>query len=237
VAFENTTFLQRAYDQMSHDLGVNKLPAVIVYSGGHVTGGDPTHQSTFDLAMLTNIPGMTVLVPTTAAELTAMLRWALTQTAGPVAIRLPGGNADNAAPAADFDVNKMRVQHAGSKLALLGVGSMLPLAQAVAARLQTERGIDATVIDPRRVDALTDTETLKRLADYQLIATFEEDSLDGGFGQKVSAYFGPSALRTLNFGAKRRFDHKQTRAALLHEYKLTAADATAAIERALTDLA
>ena len=234
VAFENTTFLQRAYDQMSHDLGVNKLPAVIVYSGGHVTGGDPTHQSTFDLAMLTNIPGMTVLVPTNAGELTAMLRWALTQTAGPVAIRLPGGHADDVAPAADFDVNKMRVLHAGSKLALLGVGSLLPLAQEVATRLKTERGIDATVIDPRRVDALTDADTLQQLADYDLVATFEEDSLDGGFGQKVSAYFGSSAVRTLNFGAKRRFDHKQTRAELLHEYKLTVEDATAAIEAVLT---
>ncbi|WP_127848775.1 1-deoxy-D-xylulose-5-phosphate synthase [Lacticaseibacillus hulanensis] len=231
VAFENTTFLQRAYDQLSHDLGVNKLPAVIVYSGGHVTGGDPTHQSTFDLAMLTNIPGFTVLVPANAAELTAALRWALAQNDWPVAIRLPRGGVDDSSEITDYDPNKMRELQAGHRVALLAIGSMLPLAQQVADKLQADSGITATVVDPRRVDALTDTKELHHLAaNHELVVTLEENSLAGGFGEKVSAYFGPTNVRTLNLGAKRRFDHKQTRDELMNEYKLTVATATSAIE-------
>lgn len=234
VAFENTTFLQRAYDQLSHDLGINKLPAVIVYAGGRVTGGDPTHQGTFDLAMLTNIPGMTVLTPANAAELRAMLQWALQQTAGPVAIRLPRGNADAEPLDADFDVNQMRVVNAGSQVALLAVGSMLPLAVEVVHRLQDKDGVNATIIDPRRVDALVDQNILAKLqADHKLVVTLEEDSLAGGFGEKVSRYFGPTAVRTLNLGAKRRFDHEQTRDELMTEYQLTPDTATTAIEKLL----
>ncbi|WP_054678313.1 1-deoxy-D-xylulose-5-phosphate synthase [Lacticaseibacillus sharpeae] len=234
VAFENTTFLQRAYDQLSHDLGVNKLPAVIVYSGGHVTGGDPTHQSTFDLAMLTNIPGMTVLVPADAGELTAAVRWALHQNDGPVAIRLPGGPADKSVAPTDFDPDRMRELQPGHDVALLAIGSMLPLAKQVAAKLQADRNITATIVDPRRVDALVDQDELAHLlANHELVVTFEEDSVVGGFGEKVSRFFGPTNVRTLNLGAKRRFDHKQTRAELMDEYKLTPETATVAIEDVL----
>ena len=234
VAFENTTFLQRAYDQLSHDLGVNKLPAVVLFSGGHVTGGDPTHQSTFDLPMLTNIPGFTVLVPANAAELTAALRWALHQNDGPVAIRLPVGPADNSTNAADLNPNQMRELQAGHKVALIAVGSMLPLAQQVADKLKADRNIVATIIDPRRVDALTDTAELAHLqSNHDLIVTLEENSVAGGFGEKVSRYFGPTGVRTLNLGAKRRFDHQQTRDELLHEYRLTPETATVAIEDVL----
>lgn len=222
IAFENGTFLQRAYDQISHDLGVNQLPAVLVTKGGNITGGDPTHQATFDMAMLGNIPSLRFFTPTSKEELTAMLDWALHQDDGPVAIRVPGtGVISEPLPEGPYEPLKMNVLQQGSKVALMGVGSFLPLAQAVAQTL-AKSGISATVIDPRLVSDLKDVATLNRLSDqHQLVVTFEEDSLDGGFGQKVAAYYGHSAMATLAFGAKKRFDHRQTRQQLLEEAHLT----------------
>lgn len=220
IVFHSGTFLQRAYDQLSHDLGINKLPVTIMVAGGRINAGDPTHQGIFDVAMLSNIPNLTYLAPTTKEELQAMMHWALHQNNGPVAIRVPSNDVQSVPLAPDFDATKMHTLHAGQQVALLGVGSLLPLATAVQQQL-AEQHIDATLIDPRDISA-PDTTTLANLkADHQLVVTVEEASLSGGFGEKVSRYYGNSAMHVLNFGAAKRFNDRETTNELRHEFKLT----------------
>lgn len=220
IVFHSGTFLQRAYDQLSHDLGINKLPVTIMVTGGRINAGDPTHQGIFDVAMLSNIPNLTYLAPTTKEELQAMMHWALHQNNGPVAIRVPSNDVQSVPLAPDFDATKMHTLHAGKQVALLGVGSLLPLATAVQQQL-AEQHIDATLIDPRDISD-PDTTTLANLkADHQLVVTVEEASLSGGFGEKVSRYYGNSAMHVLNFGAAKRFNDRETTNELRHEFKLT----------------
>ncbi|MEN8553021.1 1-deoxy-D-xylulose-5-phosphate synthase [Lactiplantibacillus plantarum] len=220
IVFHSGTFFQRAYDQLSHDLGINKLPVTIMVAGGRINAGDPTHQGIFDVAMLSNIPNLTYLAPTTKEELQAMMHWALHQNNGPVAIRVPSNDVQSVPLAPDFDATKMHTLHAGQQVALLGVGSLLPLATAVQQQL-AEQHIDATLIDPRDISD-PDTTTLANLkADHQLVVTVEEASLSGGFGEKVSRYYGNSAMHVLNFGAAKRFNDRETTNELRHEFKLT----------------
>ncbi|WPG32525.1 1-deoxy-D-xylulose-5-phosphate synthase [Lactiplantibacillus plantarum] len=220
IVFHSGTFLQRAYDQLSHDLGINKFPVTIMVAGGRINAGDPTHQGIFDVAMLSNIPNLTYLAPTTKEELQAMMHWALHQNNGPVAIRVPSNDVQSVPLAPDFDATKMHTLHAGQQVALLGVGSLLPLATAVQQQL-AEQHIDATLIDPRDISD-PDTTTLANLkADHQLVVTVEEASLSGGFGEKVSRYYGNSAMHVLNFGAAKRFNDRETTNELRHEFKLT----------------
>ena len=220
IVFHSGTFLQRAYDQLSHDLGINKLPVTIMVAGGRINAGDPTHQGIFDVAMLSNIPNLTYLAPTTKEELQAMMHWALHQNNGPVAIRVPSNDVQSVPLAPDFDATKMHTLHAGQQVALLGVGSLLPLATAVQQQL-AEQHIDATLIDPRDISD-PDTTTLANLkADHQLVVTVEEASLSGGFGEKVSRSYGNSAMHVLNFGAAKRFNDRETTNELRHEFKLT----------------
>ncbi|WP_434432226.1 1-deoxy-D-xylulose-5-phosphate synthase [Lactiplantibacillus paraplantarum] len=233
IVFHSGTFLQRAYDQLSHDLGINKLPVTIMVAGGRINAGDPTHQGIFDVAMLSNIPNLTYLAPTTKEELQAMMHWALHQDNGPVAIRVPSNDVQSAPLVADFKATKMHTLHTGRQVALLGVGSLLPLASAVQQQL-TDHQIDATLIDPRDISD-PDMTTLAALkADHQLVVTVEEASLSGGFGEKVSRYYGNSTMRVLNFGAAKRFNDRETTAELLHEFKLTPPQIVTAITEQLT---
>jgi len=231
IVFHSGTFLQRAYDQLSHDLGINKLPVTIMVAGGSISAGDPTHQGIFDVAMLANIPGLTYLAPTTKEELAAMMRWSLHQTTGPVAIRVPS-NAVHSADLTDFDVHQLRTVHAGQQVALLGVGSLLPLAEQVQGQL-AEHQIDATVIDPRNLSDLDATGLTALQAHHQLVVTLEEASLSGGFGEKVSRFYGDTDMHVLNFGAAKRFNDRETTAELWHEFKLTPDQIVTAIQKAL----
>ncbi|MCT3065111.1 1-deoxy-D-xylulose-5-phosphate synthase [Lactiplantibacillus pentosus] len=219
IVFHSGTFLQRAYDQLSHDLGINKLPVTIMVAGGRINAGDPTHQGIFDVAMLSNIPNLTYLAPTTKEELRAMMHWALHQNNGPVAIRVPSNDVQSA-PLQDFDALKMHTIHMGRQVALMGVGSIFPLAATVQQQLAAH-GIDATLIDPRDISD-PDTATLAQLKNgHQLVVTIEEASLSGGFGEKVSRYYGDSEMRVLNFGAAKRFNDRETTTELKHEFQLT----------------
>jgi 1-deoxy-D-xylulose-5-phosphate synthase len=219
IVFHSGTLLQRAYDQLSHDLGINKLPVTIMVAGGRINAGDPTHQGIFDVAMLSNIPNLTYLAPTTKEELRAMMHWALHQNNGPVAIRVPSNDVQSA-PLQDFDALKMHTVHEGRQVALMGVGSIFPLAATVQQQLAAH-GIDATLIDPRDISD-PDTATLAQLKNgHQLVVTIEEASLSGGFGEKVSRYYGDSEMRVLNFGAAKRFNDRETTTELKHEFQLT----------------
>lgn len=220
VIFHSSTFLQRAYDQLSHDLAINDLPAVMIIKGGKISGGDPTHQGSFDIPYITSIPNIIYLAPTSKEEVREMLNWALEQNEHPVAIRIPERGFVSA-PLAEgtFHPLEWAIEKQGEKVAILATGGFLGLGEETAKKLQ-EHHVDATLINPRSFTYF-DSELLKQLQEkHQVVVTLEDGSLDGGYGEKISRYYGSSDMKVLNFGAQKRFNHHQTMEELYEEFHL-----------------
>ena len=218
------TFVQRTYDQLAQDLAVNANPAVINVIGASVLGmNDITHLCFFDIPMLSHIPGLVYLAPTTYEELIAMERWAIRQDRYPVAIRVPEGEVGHSTEPCPDDysaIDTYHVAHRGSGVALIAVGSFWARAQRVAALLAGQ-GIDATLINPRYLSG-TDTALLDSLlADHSVVATLEDGSIDGGFGERISRHYGPTAMRVLNFGVRKALYDRYDAQQLLRDNHLT----------------
>ncbi|MDE6782930.1 MAG: 1-deoxy-D-xylulose-5-phosphate synthase, partial [Paramuribaculum sp.] len=219
-----SSFLQRAYDQLSQDLALNNSPAVIgIYYGSILGMTDATHLGWFDIALVSNIPNMVYLAPTCAEEHMAMLDWAMNQDRYPVALRLPGGkllSTGRKYPTDYSDLNAYMVGHRGSQVALIGAGTFYPLAEQVAQALKAE-GIDATVINPRFLSGL-DTPLLDELTeDHTLVVTIEDGVLDGGFGEKIARYYGPTDMKVRCYGVKKEFADRYGYSDMLEANRLT----------------
>ncbi|MBL1228539.1 1-deoxy-D-xylulose-5-phosphate synthase [Enterococcus sp. BWB1-3] len=220
VVFHSSTFLQRAYDQLSHDLGIDQNPAVVIVRGGKISGGDPTHQGSFDVPYITSIPGLIYLAPTSKEELSAMLNWALDQNERPVIIRIPESKVVSLPLHQPFDPLKWTIEIQGNEVALLGLGSFLPLARQVQKQL-LEHGVAATVINPHSFTEL-DEAVLKGLKmSHRVVVTLEDGSLDGGYGEKISRWYGADEMKVLNYGAEKQFFPHQTTNELMNEFHLT----------------
>lgn len=184
-----SSFLQRAYDQIIHDVCIQNLPVVFCVDRAGLVGADgETHQGIFDLSYLSMIPNMTVCAPKNKYELYDMLYFAY-QYHGPIAIRYPRGSAyegfKNMRPPMEY--GKSELMFEGEKIALVAVGSMVQTAVQVREKL-LNKGINATVVNARFVCPL-DTECLDRLSrDHQWIVTMEENVLKGGFGEACGDY-------------------------------------------------
>lgn len=204
-----STFIQRTYDQLSQDLCINNSPATIIVAWGSVYGmNDVTHLGLYDIPMMSNIPNLVYLAPTSREEYLAMLDWSIDQTDHPVAIRMPGGPLISTGEAVNPDfsrLNEYQVAHRGAKVALLGLGSFFSLAQQAAALLKTQTGIDATVINPRFITGLDEKLLRELTADHDVVVTLEDGQLDGGFGEKIARFYGADAVKVLNFGLKKEF--------------------------------
>lgn len=205
-----STFIQRAYDQMSQDLCINDNPALILVFWASLSSmNDVTHLCLFDIPVIGNIPNMVYLAPTCREEYMAMLEWGIRQTEHPVAIRVPANGVirRNIEPEKDYGktLNRYEVSHRGEKVAILGLGSFYQLGEAVAARLKEEKGVDATLVNPRYITGVDEAllDDLKR--DHTLVITLEDGVLDGGFGEKIARYYGPSDMKVLNYGVKKEF--------------------------------
>lgn len=205
-----STFIQRAYDQMSQDLCINDNPALILVFWASLSSmNDVTHLCLFDIPVIGNIPNMVYLAPTCREEYMAMLEWGIRQTEHPVAIRVPANGVirRNIEPEKDYGktLNRYEVSHRGEKVAILGLGSFYQLGEAVAARLKEEKGVDATLVNPRYITGVDEVllDDLKR--DHTLVITLEDGVLDGGFGEKIARYYGPSDMKVLNYGVKKEF--------------------------------
>lgn len=203
-----SSFIQRAYDQMSQDLCINDNPATILVLWGSLsTMTDVTHLCHFDIPLLANIPNLVYLAPTNREEYLAMLDWSIDYQTHPVAIRVPVGPAVAAGrpvPADYADLNKYEVVRQGKEVAILALGNFFSLGENVC-RLLEEQGVHATLINPRYISG-TDTELLDRLsADHRLVVTLEDGVLDGGFGEKIARYYGASSVKTLCYGARKEF--------------------------------
>ena len=210
------TFLQRTYDQISQDLAVNGNPAVINVIGSSIYGmSDFTHICFFDIPMLSHIPNLIYLAPTTYEELIAMEAWAIRQEKRSVAIRVPEWGVLHTDQEVDKDydeINKFKLDHLGSRVAIIAVGDFYQKGLKVK-QLLAARGIDATLINPRYLSGV-DEQMLQSLeSGHQVVATLEDGSLDGGFGERIARYYGPTAMRVINFGVRKalydRYDVQQ----------------------------
>ena len=212
-----STFIQRTYDQIAQDLCINNNPAVInVFLASLYGMNDITHIGFYDIPMLSNIPNLVYLAPTCWEEYKAMLAWGIKQTSHPVAIRVPGGAVTHSDEQFDEDysaLNRFKMTHKGSKVAIVALGAFYGLGKQVAEMLKEQKGIDATLINPRYITGL-DEEMLESLkADHEKVITLEDGALEGGFGEKIARFYGDSDMKTLCFGIKKglydRYDYQQ----------------------------
>ena len=201
-----STFIQRTYDQIAQDLCINANPAVINVVGGGVNSmNDITHICLFDIPMLCSIPGLIYLAPTTCEEYFAMMRWAIQQDQKPIAIRTPSNGVVHTAEPVDAEYGyapKYKVMHRGSKVAIIAAGSFYQKGENVV-RLLADKGVDATLINPRYLNAV-DVDVLNALKDdHQLVVTLEDGCKDGGFGERIASYYGTSQMKVLVGGIKK----------------------------------
>ena len=220
-----STFVQRAYDQISQDICINNSPVTIVTFWGSIYGmNDVTHLGLYDIAMLSNIPNLVYLAPTTKEEYFSMLDWSVEQTEYPVAIKLPGGEmvSDGKKITKDFSkINKYEITQEGSKVAIIGLGTFYSLAVEAAEKLEEEIGVRPTVINPYYITGI-DTQMLENLKkDHDVIITIEDGILDGGFGEKISRFYGDSDKKVLNFGLKKEFPDRYDVNEMLEKNHLT----------------
>lgn len=198
VLFENSTFLQRAFDQLSHDVAANDLPVVMMVAGGGISGTSKTHLGVFDQVMISNLPNWIYLAPTTLAEEKDMMEWAIKQRKHPVAIKMPTKKVPVGEEVKrDYTEIKYDIKP-GKDIAVLALGDMYDmLGKEVAEKL------GVSLVNPISANIL-DKEALDKLADEnKIIITLEDNLLDGGFGEKVASYLGNKDVKVLNYGQKR----------------------------------
>lgn len=208
-----STFIQRTYDQIAQDLCINSNPAVInVMWGGCGTMNDITHICLFDIPMLTSIPGLIYLAPTTCEEYFAMMKWAILQDRKPIAIRVPSNGVNHTSEKIETEFSfesKYKVVKKGSEVAVIAAGSFFQKGENVV-KMLAGKGINATLINPRYLNEV-DKQTLDSLkADHKLVVTLEDGCKDGGFGERIASYYGTSDMKVLVGGIKKdlydRFD-------------------------------
>ena len=232
-----SSFFQRTYDQMAQDVAINRNPAVFLATGTSLyRSTDVTHLGFYDISIFSNIPNLVYLAPTSVAEHIAVLRWAVEQTEHPVMIRMPytGYEESPYTVRTDYsELNRSIVVREGTDVALIGVGNFAALASEAADELAHE-GLNPTVVNPLYLSGL-DTELLDALREkHRLILTIEDGILAGGFGQKVSSFYGEkSGVRVRNYGLPKEFFNRYTPDELARRYHLTAPQIAADVLREL----
>lgn len=221
-----STFIQRTFDQLSQDVCINNNPCTVIVFAASVFGmNDVTHLGIYDIPMMSNIPNLVYLAPTTKEEYLAMLDWSTEQREHPVAIRIPCCDfiSTGEKVTKDFSVlNKYEIKEQGTDVAFIGLGTFYPLAQSAAKLYEQKTGKKATVINPYYITGV-DTDLLESLkADHKTVVTIEDGILDGGFGEKIARFYGNSDMRVLNFGLKKEFLDRYDVQTVLKDNKLTA---------------
>lgn len=220
-----SSFIQRAYDQITQDVCINGNAVTFTVFAGSVYGmNDVTHLGLQDIPMLNSIPGLVYLAPVTKEDYIAMLDWSLTQNAYPVAIKIPGGSMISTCVPVTKDFSKLdtyEITKKGSRVAILGLGTFYENAVKAADILKSSHGIDATVINPYYISGI-DADTLNELKkDHAVVATLEDGYLEGGFGAKIAAFYGSSDMKVLNFGIKKEFIDRYDVSEVLKDNHLT----------------
>jgi 1-deoxy-D-xylulose-5-phosphate synthase len=221
----HSSFFQRGYDQISQDLCINNNPATLLVNTASIYGmSDVTHLGIYDIAMMSNIPNLVYLAPTNCEEYFAMLDWSIEQTEYPVAVRIPCNGVHHTQEAVDTDysaLNQYKVTQKGSKVAILALGDFYQLGEQLAEHIQKTSGVLPTLINPRCITGL-DKNLLERIKiNHDKIVTLEDGILDGGFGDKIARYYGPTDVKVYNYGFKKEFLDRYNVADLMRENRLT----------------
>lgn len=203
-----STFIQRTYDQLSQDLCINNSPATLLVYLASVYGmNDVTHLGIYDIPMMSNIPNLVYLAPTTKEEYLAMLDWSIEQNDHPVAIRVPiSVVSDGKKVTKDFSkLNEYEVTQNGSKIAIVALGSFYSVGAKTAEIIENKTGVKPTLINPIYITG-TDDKLLEQLKEnHDIVITVEDGVLDGGFGEKIARFYGNSDVKVLNYGLKKEF--------------------------------
>lgn len=219
-----STFMQRSYDQISHDLALNDLPGTILVYSASVNGmNDESHLGIFDIPFLSHIPNLVYLAPTNQEEYLAMLDWSLEQTHHPVAIRVPVGPLRSTGKADTTDYNQLyqnEVVQAGSKVAVMGVGNFFGLAEEVIAALAKEN-IQATLINPKFISDVDEKLLTELTNNHQVVVTLEDGITDGGYGQTIASFLGNTDVKVQNYGLDKAFHDRYVASELLAENGIT----------------
>ena len=218
-----SSFIQRTYDQLQQDLCINNNPVTILTFAASVWGmNDVTHLGIFDIPMMSNIPNLVYLAPTTYEEYISMLDWSLEQREHPVAIRVPGGVVHYNKPKKDYgDLNKYEVYQQGSDVAIIALGTFFGIGMQAAEVIEKRTGVKPTLINPIYITGI-DEELLESLkATHKAVITLEDGILDGGFGEKIARFYGNSDMKVANLGLKKEFLDRYNPDDVLRENGLT----------------
>lgn len=218
-----SSFIQRTYDQLSQDLALNNSPATILVNWGAISEMDATHLGSFDIPLIANIPNIVYLAPTCKEEYLKMLDYALEQTEHPVVIRVPFGAVVSSGKVDETDyslLNKFDVVEEGSDIAIIGLGNFYHLGKKVKEQLKSQN-INATLINPKFITGVDENVLNKLKENHKVVITLEDGCVDGGFGEKISRFYGNSDVKVLNFGGKKEFTDRVPLNVLYKRYHLT----------------
>ena len=220
-----STFIQRTFDQLSQDLCINNNPATIIVYAASVYGmNDVTHLGIYDIPLIANIPNLVYLAPTTKEEYLALLDWSTTQKEHPVAIRVPGGNMLSTGEPVTKDFNKLneyQITHKGSRVAIVALGTFYTLGTKVANAITEQTGVAPTLINPLYITGI-DKPLLESLkTTHDIVITLEDGILDGGFGEKITRFYGASDVKVLSYGLKKEFLDRYDVNEVLYKNRLT----------------
>lgn len=219
-----SSFIQRTYDQLSQDLAINNNPALIMVYGGGITGGDVTHLGIFDIALISNIPNIVYLAPTNKEEYIAMMEWGIEQDKYPVAIRVPNINVVSTGISVEpdfYNINTYKKVENGKDIAIIGLGNFYHIGKKVKEKLKSEIGVNATLINPRFISGIDEKLLYELLEEHKLVITLEDGVINGGFGEKISRFYGDKNIKVLNFGADKEFTNGVSKDELYERYHLT----------------
>lgn len=218
-----STFLQRAYDQLIEDVAINHTaPVLNIFYGGVIGMNDVTHLGWYDIPEVSNIPGWVYLAPTCREEYLSMLDWAVKQNEHPVAVRVPGMEVISTGkfyPADYSDINTSVMTHRGSQVAIIAAGSFYRMGERTRDLLK-EKGINATLINPRFLSGLDEQMLDSLKQDHRLVVTIEDGMLDGGYGEKVARFFGPTPVMVKCYGLPKALKDRYNAAGLMKECHL-----------------
>ena len=219
LVITHMTFMQRGYDQISQDLCIDGNPATILLNyASFAAMTDVTHLGIFGIAAFSNIPNLLVLAPTSKSEYLNMLEWSLDQQEHPVMILIPCNEVTDRPADKDYsEINKFKLEKNGEKVAVIALGDFYQHGERLVEAIREKLGFDATLINPRFVSGL-DTQMLEKLCkNHQLVITLEDGILEGGFGQKVASFYGPTEMKVKNYGFGKVFYDRYRPSTLLKE--------------------
>ena len=219
LVITNVTFMQRCYDQISHDVCINNSPVTILLNYANFDGlTDVTHLGIFGISAFSNIPNLIMLCPSSKDELLNMLDWSIEQKEHPVMILLPGNEVDYRKADKNYnEINKYKLEQEGEKVAIIALGDFYQRGKKVEENIKEKLGFKPTLINPRFATGL-DTKLLNKLKDnHNIVITLEDGILDGGFGQKIASYFGDTNIKVKNYGLQKKFYDRYNPEELLKE--------------------